>query len=58
MSKELYKRGSFTVPTCGPGVTQEEWDRIFRPKESVKRVVVEKEPGVAPTCLDESTESL
>ncbi len=32
MSKELYKRGSFTVPTCSPGTTQEEWDAIFKPR--------------------------
>ena len=58
MSKELYKRGSFTVPTCNPGTSQEEWDAIFKPRESGKRVVAEKESGVTPPCLDESTESL
>ena len=37
MSKELYKRESFTVPTCNPGTSQEEWDAIFLNKKIVMR---------------------
>jgi hypothetical protein len=29
----LYVKKRFSVPACGPGVTQDEWDAIFNPKE-------------------------